>query len=713
MIVLGSYFSIVYYLKSIDNAEHSEFQRLEGIVNTFISQLDSELLIPNTPESPFGNLLFNEEAREELSYSLFKINNSTKLNNGLCILIIDKESGHAEIIDQNGSKNASLASHPVKDLISQQPKHTVKVGLAAEKYTKSIFFAEPYEFQYGHRILIYLYVHEYIGDEIASAKGLFYKQVSIAIVALFILAFIGHKSLKQILKHEINKEREINEYVRLAEARNDEVAQLSIVLKKSDNLIVLADKDGTITWINESYQEKNNYTGVELESFVGKGLAEVSHYPQIQNVIDQAVNTKEKVVYEAKSYDSDGSEFWASTTVTPILDENNEVQKLLFIDADITRLKRAEKEIATLANFTQEHTRPLIRIQSDGLVLYANEMSESLLRQWDTKINGVIEKNSVRQALKEALDSGKEKFINLESNNRIYNLRFFPVKEKNYANVYGEDITENQIAEKEKRAKAFKLEQHNLNITDSINYARKIQEAILPDEDHIRQFFKDSFVLNKPKDIVSGDFFWIHEIIPQREFYIALADCTGHGVPGAMMSIVGHSLLNEIVEHEGFKDPASILEVLNQEIIKSLRQKTLEKSSDGMDVSIIYVNIQKQEITFAGAYQQLYHVNGRLNVLKGDRQPIGGLQHDSNRKFTNHTFSISKGDSIYLASDGFKDQFGGPDNKKFLSRRFQDLIVSSHKYSMQAQSYIYNQAFEDWQGQHEQIDDVSLIGIKF
>ena len=713
MIILGSYFSIVSYLDSIENAEHSQFQRLEGIVNTFKSQLDDKLLIPKSPESPFDALLFNETLRNDLSYSLYKISNSTNLNNGLCMLIIDKESGYSEIIDQHGPKNASHASKQVKNLISQQPDHKTKSGLDAEKYTNSIFFAEPFEFGYGHRILVYLYVHEYIGDEIAGAKNKFYEQISIAAIALLILALIGHKSLKQILKHEILKEREINEYVRLAEARNDEVIQLSTVLKKSDNLILLATRDGTIVWLNESYQEKNNYSGVELESFVGKELAEVSHYPKIQNVIDEAVKTKEKVVYEAKSYDKDGAEFWASTTVTPILDEYNEVQKLLFIDADITMLKRAQKEIATLANFTQEHTRPLIRIQSDGKVLFANEISESLLHQWNTKVNGVITKNSVRLALKEAMETGKERFINLECNNRIYNLRFFPVIEKNYANVYGEDITENQIAEKEKRAKAFELEQHNLNITDSINYARKIQEAILPDEDHIRQFFKDSFVLNKPKDIVSGDFFWIHELVPQREFFIALADCTGHGVPGAMMSIIGHSLLNEIVEHENLKDPAHILELLNQEIIKSLRQKTLDKSTDGMDVSIIYVNIPKQEITFAGAYQQLYYINGKLNVFKGDRQPIGGLHHNTNRKFTNHTFSINKGDSIYLSSDGFKDQFGGPENKKFLSRRLQELLISSHKYSMQAQSYIYDEAFEEWRGRHEQIDDVSLIGIKF
>src|SRR5690606_9469241 len=163
----------------------------------------------------------------------------------------------------------------------------------------------------------------------------------------------------------------LKEYINLAEKRNEELEQLSFVLTKSENLILLADKDGRIEWLNESYHEKNNYSGAELESFVGKELAEVSHYPKIKMVIDEAIKTKKKVVYEAKSYNKDGSEFWASTTVTPIIDEKDVVQKLLFIDADITRLKLAEKEIANLANFTEEHTRPLIRINNEGMVLYA------------------------------------------------------------------------------------------------------------------------------------------------------------------------------------------------------------------------------------------------------------------------------------------------------------------------------------------------------
>lgn len=712
MILLGSYFLIVSYVESVDHTEKAEFGRLDGIIHTLSLYIEFDLL---KGSSVFENngVELNESVQTKLAQTLYLTNASHQLSEGISILIIDHKNGTSTILDQNGRRGVLTAGKLVQRLIKTRPTEDVKIGIEAENYTNSIFYAHPINFRTGNEVSAYIFTTEYIGDSIQEAKMVFYKRAIASILTLLIIGFLGHRALKRIFKHEVSARKELKEYIDLAEKRNDELEQLTFVLTKSENLILLTDKNGRIEWLNESYHEKNNYSGAELESFVGKELAEVSHYPKIQSVIDEAISTKKKVVYEAKSYNKDGSEFWASTTVTPIIDENDEVNKLLFIDADITRLKLAEKEIANLANFTEEHTRPLIRIQNDGLILYANDASRSILHLWKGRVNEVLTRKSVMEVLRQSTKENVEKFINLECDNRIYNLRFFPVKEKDYVNIYGEDITEIQIAEKEKRKKAMQLEQDNLSITDSINYARKIQEAILPDEDHIRQYFKNSFVMSKPKDIVSGDFFWIYETIPQKEYLVALADCTGHGVPGAMMSIVGHSLLNEIVEGEKCTDPAQILELLNKEIIKSLRQKTMEKSSDGMDVSVLRINLEMRQITFSGAYQEVYWMNGKLNIYKGDRQPIGGLHHDSNRTFTNHTFTYNAGDSVYLTSDGFQDQFGGENNKKFLSGRLKQLLINNHKYSMQAQSYIYNQAFEEWRGSHEQIDDVSMIGIKF
>ena len=712
MILFGCYFFIVSYLDSIKNAEKSEFQKIEGIVHTFSPYFEYELINRSRSLSETG-IHLNETDQAVLSATLYLVNSSNNLAHGISILIFDDETGKVEIIDQNGRKYAGSDNKFLRDLIKNRPDETVKIGLGDNNYSNYIFFAYPVRFGFEKNITTYIFSEENIGEEIAAAKSVFYKQAIISIFVILFIGFVVHKALDRIFKHEVSTQQEMREYINLAEKRNKELETLSFVLQKSENIILLVDQSGRIEWLNESYRERNNYSGDELVTFVGRELAEVSHYPKIKSVIEQAVRTKTKVTYEAKSFDAEGQEFWAHTTVTPILNKSGIVEKLLFIDTDITRLKLAEKEIANLANFTHEHTLPLIRIQSDGVVLYANEASAPILHQWNTRVNGKIQKRSIAGSVTAAMESNIEKELNLSVDNRIFKLRFFPVKEKNYVNIYGEDITEMQLAEKEKRSKALKIEQHNLNITDSINYARKIQEAILPDEDHIRQYFKDSFALSKPKDIVSGDFFWIYEITPREEYLLALADCTGHGVPGAMMSIIGHSLLNEIVEVDGCSDPAQILELLNKEVIISLRQKTIEQSVDGMDVSLVKIDLKNEKVTFSGAFQQLYFVNGKLNVFKGDRQPIGGMQHDTNRRFTNHNFHFSKGDSIYLTSDGYQDQFGGSNNKKFLSRRLQNTFLNNYKYSMQAQSYIYSQIFDEWRGDNEQIDDVSLLGIKF
>ena len=711
MLCLAGYFAMVIYNQAVENAEKSELQKLKSIASTFAIEFESNPFLQKPLSKDQGAEAAYQSFREKLETSLLKTNQINDLQGGVSVLLVNPQTKTLDWIGPTGKFESAQLRNIAVALIQKPITKPISIGLDSDSDENQILYAYPLSLYSNLNYRGYVIAENQISDQLNKASRILYNQAIITFITFCLIGFLGFRSLKRVLKHESLAKKKLKEYADLAQLRYEELETLSTVLSKSENLILLTDSTGKIEWLNEVYSKKNNYSESELESFVGKELAEVSHYPKIKNVIHEVNVTRKKVEYEAKSYDNQKNEFWASTTITPILDENGEVEKLLFIDADITRLKRAEKEIAKLANFTQEYTKPVIRIQSDHTVLYGNESGQLILRQWNTEVNQKIKRKSVLMTLEKALQSGEEQTLNLSSDNRLYRLQFIPVTEKEYVNIYGEDITEVQLAEKASRARTLEIEQHNLNITDSINYARRIQEAILPNEDHIRRFFKNSFAINKPKDIVSGDFFWIHELIPQQEYIIALADCTGHGVPGAMMSIVGHSLLNDIVEDE--KDPARILSQLNREIIKSLRQKSDTKTSDGMDVSIVHIDLKKLEITFSGAYQHLYWMNGRLNVFKGDRQPIGGIQHDNNRNFTNHTFKVHQGDSLYLLSDGYIDQFGGPRNKKFMSRRLGELIEKSHKYSMQAQSFIYEKTFEEWRGANEQIDDVSIIGIKF
>lgn len=714
MLSISIYFSAVTYSHAVKHARVTEFKILKSIATTFAAQLESNAFIKVTAKDHVisrtnrYNLI-----RENIEASLFAVNRINGLKSGISVVLIHPNTGQMDWIGEKSIAHNSV----LKKIISADSGTTngksLNENIEGIKESNQILFTYPISLVIDSNYKGYVIALEDVGKQLANARKNLYLQGLIWLMVLTIIGFVGYRMLRKVLRHEVFSKKKLQEYAELAKERNKELETLSTVLQKSENLILLTDNSGKIEWINEVYQKKNNYNEDELENFVGKELAEVSHYPRINEIIEEINSKRKKLVYEAKSYDNAKNEFWASTTVTPILSKDGNVEKLLFIDADITRLKRAEKEIEQMANFVQEDTRPMIRIHSDFTVLYSNSPGQSILNYWNTRKDQKIQKNSVKLAIQKAMLSEEEQTLNLAVENRLYRLDIIPVCKKDYVNIYGEDITEIQLAEAASRKRTLQLEEHNLSITDSINYARRIQEAILPSEDHIRKFFKNSFALNKPKDIVSGDFFWIHELVPQEEYMIALADCTGHGVPGAMMSILCHSLLNDIVERDNTKNPAAILTELNREIIRALRQKSMHDTSDGMDVSILHINLKKLEINFSGAYQHVYWMNGKLNIFKGDRYPIGGLYHDTNRVFTNHTFRASKGDSLYLLSDGYVDQFGGPKNKKFLSRRFAELIENSHRYSMQAQSFIYNKTFEEWRGVNDQVDDVSLIGIKF
>lgn len=269
------------------------------------------------------------------------------------------------------------------------------------------------------------------------------------------------------------------------------------------------------------------------------------------------------------------------------------------------------------------------------------------------------------------------------------------------------------------------IEEKNRDITESINYASKIQQAIIPDFEEIAEHLNEAFVIYKPKDIVSGDFYWFNKLSivaddgsengDRVRVLIGTVDCTGHGVPGAMMAVIGHSLLDKIVKEEKITEPASILDNLNKGIIHTLKQN--EENSymnDGMDVALCSVDVTKKEVQFSAAYRPLFWVrDGKLQELKGDKFPVGGSQFARDRKFTNHKIEVGKGDCIYLFTDGYCDQFGGPNNKKFMAKRLIDALESNHKKPMDEQKDVLERMFEDWKGEYEQIDDVAFIGIKF
>lgn len=259
-----------------------------------------------------------------------------------------------------------------------------------------------------------------------------------------------------------------------------------------------------------------------------------------------------------------------------------------------------------------------------------------------------------------------------------------------------------------KRAKKI-IETKNKDITESIQYASLIQIAMLPSEEDIKRVFSQAFILYKPKDIVCGDFYWISE--KEDKIFFTVADCTGHGVPGALMSMIGIFALNEIVHEKGITKPAEILNELRKKIIHSLKQRgVVGERQDGMDMAFCVIDKKNNILEYAGAYNPLYLVrNNELKEIKADRMPVGIGKEVS---FTNHSVQIEKDDSIYIFSDGFQDQFGGEEGKKFTASRLKKTLLSIQAKSMEVQKEILNQTFEQWKGKLYQVDDVCIMGVR-
>jgi len=256
------------------------------------------------------------------------------------------------------------------------------------------------------------------------------------------------------------------------------------------------------------------------------------------------------------------------------------------------------------------------------------------------------------------------------------------------------------------------IEEQKKHIMDSIYYARRIQNAILPSFTMIGQHLKNYFIYYLPKDIVSGDFYWVHEC--DGLFMIAAVDCTGHGVPGAFMSIVGFNQLNYAVTVKKARKAGRILDELNQGVITTLNENTSDTSiKDGMDMALCVLDIKNKRAEFAGANNPMVLIRDNAIIrYRGDRFPIGAFDGNQPQSFANNEIELSEGDCLYLFSDGYADQFGGLDGKKFMYRRFEELLLEIHNLSPNEQKDTLNKRLLKWKGSNEQVDDILVIGIK-
>jgi serine phosphatase RsbU (regulator of sigma subunit) len=277
------------------------------------------------------------------------------------------------------------------------------------------------------------------------------------------------------------------------------------------------------------------------------------------------------------------------------------------------------------------------------------------------------------------------------------------------ANKRLEEIVKERTQEVVKKNKQLNLALKD--IQDSISYAKRMQESMLPKTQELKDHFADAFVFYAPRDIVSGDFYWFYH--KNEETILAVADCTGHGVPGAFVSMLGYNMLNQIVFEKKETNPAAILTLLNKSIQKVFHHKAADEYSvnDGMDIAIL--KICNDKLCFAGANRPLLYIDNKqqLQKITPDKKGIGG-RTDYHATFSLHTIDKHTVDMCYLFSDGYPDQFGGPKDKKFLIKRFKKMLLKINNLSGEAQNIVIKTTFDDWKKDTTQIDDVLVVGIR-
>jgi PAS domain S-box-containing protein len=510
----------------------------------------------------------------------------------------------------------------------------------------------------------------------------------------------------------------------------DAQKRLHSLLENASEIISIYNSDFELTYISPSvvkilgYSSNEMMSGKDMDRLTRKG--EQAMRNMFNNVIE---NPKKPISIQYTYMKKNGQKIFLETTARNLL-KDSAIEGIILNSTDITERKRAEKEerMRSKMQALSENSLDLImRLSTVGQFFYANPVTESYLGI-DTKdlINKTLNEVEFADVLfnyfRETIEQIKTDPVKAtaeitipaiegnDSSDRIMSFVAIPEFNENELQTIlfvGHDITEAKRIELE-------IQDKNRKIEDSINYAQRIQTSILPDNRIIREYLPESFIFYRPRDVVSGDFPWFFQ--KGDITFIAAVDCTGHGVPGALLSFIGYFLLNNIVDHDKDYTAASILNDLHYRVRKTLKQDfSGAEARDGMDIAFCKLNPKKKELQYSGAHRPLYLLrNGELLEYKGDRKAIGGIPHPKKgeKEFTNYFINYEKGDKIFFFSDGLTDQLGGPEIKKYSPRRVREQIVENKNLTMEKFNSFFAEDFSSWKGEHKQIDDVLLIGIE-
>jgi len=508
--------------------------------------------------------------------------------------------------------------------------------------------------------------------------------------------------------------------------------RLYSLLENASEIISIYDENMVITYESPSVTKILGYNPEEMMG--GKDMDRLTRKGEnaMRQLFKQIIaNPSEPVTIQYTYMKKNGQKIFLETTGRNLLNDTA-IRGVILNSTDITERKRAEKEErmrSKMQALSENSLDMILRLSTVGQFFYANPMVETYMR---IEIKDLLNKtlnevnftdvlfNYFRDTI-ELIKSNPEKTtteitipVKLEGsdeNRRIMSFNAIPEFNENELETIlfvGHDITEAKRIEQE-------IQDKNRKIEDSINYAQRIQTSILPDARILHEAFSKSFIFYRPRDVVSGDFPWYFQ--KGDDIYIAAVDCTGHGVPGALLSFIGHFLLNNIADHQGVHTASSIIDSLHYAVRKTLKQEDNEaEARDGMDIAFCKINLKKNELQFAGAHRPLYLIRrGELEEFKGDRKAIGGIPHrkKEEKDFTNYVIKLKTSDKIFFFSDGLTDQLGGPEIKKYSPARVREILVENKNLTMSEFNSFFVKDFDEWKGNNKQIDDVLLIGIEF
>ncbi len=510
----------------------------------------------------------------------------------------------------------------------------------------------------------------------------------------------------------------------------DAQKRLHSLLENASEIIAIYDKDGQLTYESPSVVNILGYSPEEMMS--GKDMDRLTRKGEkaMREMFEQLIkDPKKPVVIQYTYMKKNGQKIFLESTGRNLL-HDNAIKGIILNSTDITERKRAEKEErmrSKMQALSENSLDMIMRLSTVGQFFYANPVTKGYIGiDSSDLINKTLNEVEFADALfnyfRETIEQIKANpvkataeitipiDINGVKEERIMSFAAIPEFNENELETIlfvGHDITEAKRIE-------IEIQDKNRKIEDSINYAQRIQTSILPDNSLIRDYLPQSFMFYRPRDVVSGDFPWFFQ--KDDITYIAAVDCTGHGVPGALLSFIGYFLLNNIVDHDKAHTASSVLDDLHHQVRTTLKQDhSNAEARDGMDIGICRIDKGKKEIQYSGAHRPLYLLRkGELIEYKGDRKAIGGIPHrkKAEKDFTNHLINYETGDKFFYFSDGLPDQLGGPEIKKYSPRRIREHIVENKDLTMEEFNAFFEKDFTDWQADHKQIDDVLLIGIE-